>query len=97
MFPSTSSRETLRFSGNKTNYFPREKTLSVYYKLGVEKDRDSIFTTITTMWKPGLKNLQSLYYCYTRKNAQVAAILMKTGLNQWCSGGGGSGGLSPPC
>jgi hypothetical protein len=25
-----------------------------YYKLAVEKDRDSIFTTITTIWKPGL-------------------------------------------
>jgi hypothetical protein len=24
-----------------------------YYKLTVEKDRDSIFTTITTIWKPG--------------------------------------------
>ena len=24
-----------------------------YYKLAVEKDRDSIFTTITTIWKPG--------------------------------------------
>jgi hypothetical protein len=23
-----------------------------YYKLAVEKDRDSIFTTITTIWKP---------------------------------------------
>jgi hypothetical protein len=24
------------------------------YKLAVEKDRDSIFTTIATIWKPGL-------------------------------------------
>jgi hypothetical protein len=24
-----------------------------YYKLAVEKDRDSIFTTIATIWKPG--------------------------------------------
>ena len=24
-----------------------------YYKLAVEKDRDSVFTTITTIWKPG--------------------------------------------
>ena len=32
MFPETKSRETLRFDHsreNKTNYFPREKTLSV--------------------------------------------------------------------
>jgi hypothetical protein len=27
-----------------------------YYKLAVEKDRDSIFTTITTIWKAGFKN-----------------------------------------
>ena len=26
-----------------------------YYKLAVEKDRDSNFTTITTIWKSGLK------------------------------------------
>ena len=25
-----------------------------YYKPAVEKDRDFIFTTITTIWKPGL-------------------------------------------
>jgi hypothetical protein len=25
-----------------------------YYKLAIEKDRDSIFTTITTIWKPGI-------------------------------------------
>ena len=24
-----------------------------YYKLAVEKDRDSIFTSIMTIWKPG--------------------------------------------
>jgi hypothetical protein len=29
MFSETKSRETLRFEGNKINYFPREKTLSV--------------------------------------------------------------------
>jgi hypothetical protein len=27
-----------------------------YYKLAVEKDRDSIFTTITIVWKPSLTN-----------------------------------------
>ena len=26
-----------------------------YSKLAVEKDRDSIFTTITTIWKPGIQ------------------------------------------
>ena len=29
-----------------------------YYKLTVEKDRDSIFTTITTIGKPGLLSFQ---------------------------------------
>jgi hypothetical protein len=28
-----------------------------YYKLAVEKDRDSTFTTITTIWKPGFRKL----------------------------------------
>ena len=27
-----------------------------YYKLAVEKDSDSIFTTISSMWKPGSQN-----------------------------------------
>ena len=31
MFPSTSSRETLRFSGNKFHCSPRDQSLSVYY------------------------------------------------------------------
>ena len=31
MFPSTSSRETSGLLGNKTNCFPRDHTLSVYY------------------------------------------------------------------
>ena len=31
MYPSTSSRETLRFSGNKINCSPRDQSLSVYY------------------------------------------------------------------
>ena len=31
MFPSTSSRETLRFSGNKIHCSPRDKSLSVKY------------------------------------------------------------------
>ena len=28
------------------------------YKLAVEKNRDSIFTTITTIWKSGLRKLR---------------------------------------
>ena len=31
MFPSTSSRKTLRFSGNKIHCSPRDQSLSVYY------------------------------------------------------------------
>ena len=31
MFPSTSSRETLGFSGNKIHCSPRDQSLSVYY------------------------------------------------------------------
>ena len=31
MFPSTSSRETLRFSGNKIHCSPRDQSLCVYY------------------------------------------------------------------
>jgi hypothetical protein len=27
-----------------------------YYKLAIEKDRDSIFTNISTIWKPGFSN-----------------------------------------
>jgi hypothetical protein len=26
-----------------------------YYKLALEKDRDSIFATITTIWQPGFR------------------------------------------
>ena len=33
MFPSTSSRETLRFSGNKIHCSPRDQSLSVYYRI----------------------------------------------------------------
>ena len=32
MFPSTSSRETLRFSGNKIHCSPRDQSLSVKYE-----------------------------------------------------------------
>jgi hypothetical protein len=30
------------------------------YKLAVEKDRDSIFTTIRTIWKPGFSKLYKM-------------------------------------
>jgi hypothetical protein len=30
-----------------------------YYNLAVEKDRESIFATATTIWKPGFKNAVS--------------------------------------
>ena len=41
MFPSTSSRDTLRFSGNKIHCSPRDQSLSVYYFLH-------------RIWKPGV-------------------------------------------
>jgi hypothetical protein len=34
-----------------------------YYKLAVEKYRDSIFTTIRTIWKSGLLNVHPLRRC----------------------------------
>jgi hypothetical protein len=33
-----------------------------YYNLAVEKDRDSIFTTITTIWKTGFSIYPSVSY-----------------------------------
>jgi hypothetical protein len=33
-----------------------------YYKLAVEKDRDFIFTTITTIWKPGFTGFLLLHF-----------------------------------
>ena len=32
-----------------------------YYKLAVGKDRNSIFTTITTIWKPGFRSINYYY------------------------------------
>ena len=43
MFPSTSSRETLRFSGNKIHCSPRDQSLSVNYRFlpyGIQKHYD---------------------------------------------------------
>ena len=37
MFPSTSSRETLRFSGNKIHCSPRDQSLSVKYSLRLRR------------------------------------------------------------
>jgi hypothetical protein len=33
-----------------------------YYKLAVEKDRDFIFTSITTIWKPGFTGFLLLHF-----------------------------------
>ena len=38
MFPSTSSRETLRFSGNKIHCSPRDQSLSVYYSTSTKNN-----------------------------------------------------------
>jgi hypothetical protein len=42
-----------------------------YYKLAIEKDRDFIFTTITTTWKPGLAKsvYEQVESFKTRRNA----------------------------
>ena len=42
MFPSTSSRETLRFSGNKIHCSPRDQSLSVYYYTFTVKSIDIV-------------------------------------------------------
>ena len=47
MFPSTSSRETLRFSGNKIHCSPRDQSLSVKYCLLSSCSGGSRDTTIT--------------------------------------------------
>ena len=44
MFPSSSSRETLRFSGNKIHCSPRDQSLSVYCKV---KDTQCLSSTAT--------------------------------------------------
>jgi hypothetical protein len=36
-----------------------------YYKLAIEKDRDSIFTTITNIWKPGISELKQTTFLST--------------------------------
>ena len=43
MFPEAEPRETLRFSGNKINCFPRDQSLSVYCRL--------IFETRPACWQ----------------------------------------------
>jgi hypothetical protein len=45
-----------------------------YYKLAVEKDRDSIFTAITTVWKSGL----SLVHTARNSSAIYCIIFRQT-------------------
>jgi hypothetical protein len=46
-----------------------------YYKLAVEKDRESIFT-ITTIWKPGLKTPSLLWHRIdTRPEGTLLCVL----------------------
>jgi hypothetical protein len=42
-----------------------------YYKLAVEKDRDSIFTTITTIWQPGLQGYIQHYLAFVQTALKV--------------------------
>ena len=47
-----------------------------FYKLAVEKDRDSIFTaTITTIWKPGFRALYSVLLLIIPNYIKVFYIL----------------------
>jgi hypothetical protein len=47
-----------------------------YYKLAVEKDRESIFTTITNILKPGLLQYALMRFVISDKNN--ANILQRT-------------------
>ena len=47
MFPSTSSRETLRFEGNKIHCSPRDQSLSVYCCLNVGENWTSAVGRLT--------------------------------------------------
>ena len=46
MFPSTSSRETLRFSGNKIHCSPRDQSLSVYYGAAITKKKVGLLKSV---------------------------------------------------
>ena len=50
MFPSTSSRETLRFSGNKIHCSPRDQSLSVYYMSHLCKAQSSLFSLFNNIY-----------------------------------------------
>ena len=46
-----------------------------YYKLAVEKDSDSIFTTISSMWKPGFFS-DSVYSGFHQKTNSAALVVI---------------------
>ena len=52
-----------------------------YHKLAVEKDRDSIFTTITTIWKPGFR--ESHVLCVTNETVLLLFCLLICLLAKW--------------
>ena len=68
MFPSTSSRETLRFSGNKIHCSPRDQSLSVYYSFKIFPRFGLVETTriihhnqlLFTKFGKNLRHIQSL-------------------------------------
>jgi hypothetical protein len=58
----SSAEITTFYNWNYAEWLELENTYDLYvvyrknyYKLAVKKDRDSIFTTVTTIWKPGFR------------------------------------------
>ena len=51
MFPSTSSRETLRFSGNKIHCSPWDQSLSVYYTCILNSPWSSCIQFFLSQWQ----------------------------------------------
>ena len=49
MFPSTSSRETLRFSGNKIHCSPRDQSLSVNYNTSRRRVFPQLFRVLVNV------------------------------------------------
>ena len=76
MFPSTSSWETLRFSGNKIHCSPRDQSLSVYYWpiYGLQLTENSLNRTF---WKWGLKD--------TNKGNWITRLLISIVSSLWGS------------
>ena len=61
-----------------------------YYKLAVEKDRDSIFTTVTTIWKPDFSLNWCIrinqYFIYTLSLIVNAVLSLFVNYHTWIQG-----------